>query len=124
MIMYQLAKPKYYKMKKLTLLFLISCWCLFTYSQQDLSNLNIDGQACSLHGTSKEGSKEYDLNPLKNRFNFPTKQDFGNTITLQNLISREAIKGNSIVRSEEHTSELQSPDHLVCRLLLEKKKNT
>src|SRR5258708_21309662 len=27
-------------------------------------------------------------------------------------------------RSEEHTSELQSPDHLVCRLLLEKKKIT
>src|SRR5258708_26104264 len=26
-------------------------------------------------------------------------------------------------RSEEHTSELQSPDHLVCRLLLEKKKS-
>src|SRR5258708_10461136 len=25
-------------------------------------------------------------------------------------------------RSEEHTSELQSPDHIVCRLLLEKKK--
>src|SRR5258708_24850107 len=29
-----------------------------------------------------------------------------------------------ILRSEEHTSELQSPDHLVCRLLLEKKKTT
>src|SRR2546426_3335767 len=28
------------------------------------------------------------------------------------------------VRSEEHTSELQSPCNLVCRLLLEKKKNT
>src|SRR5258708_20809419 len=27
-----------------------------------------------------------------------------------------------VIRSEEHTSELQSPDHLVCRLLLEKKK--
>src|SRR5258708_8483852 len=26
-------------------------------------------------------------------------------------------------RSEEHTSELQSPDHLVCRLLLQKKQN-
>src|SRR5438552_12709242 len=26
-----------------------------------------------------------------------------------------------VPRSEEHTSELQSPDHLVCRLLLEKK---
>src|SRR5258708_31368388 len=30
------------------------------------------------------------------------------------------IRGG-IDRSEEHTSELQSPDHLVCRLLLEKK---
>src|SRR5438552_8833601 len=30
--------------------------------------------------------------------------------------------GRSRRRSEEHTSELQSPDHLVCRLLLEKKK--
>src|SRR5258708_14637856 len=29
----------------------------------------------------------------------------------------------AVPRSEEHTSELQSPDHLVCRLLLEKKKN-
>src|SRR5258708_35672744 len=32
-----------------------------------------------------------------------------------------AVHGAAI-RSEEHTSELQSPDHLVCRLLLEKKK--
>src|SRR5256885_16709581 len=29
-----------------------------------------------------------------------------------------------VIRSEEHTSELQSPCNLVCRLLLEKKKNT
>src|SRR5258708_28832943 len=29
---------------------------------------------------------------------------------------------SELARSEEHTSELQSPDHLVCRLLLEKKK--
>src|SRR2546430_8140250 len=29
-----------------------------------------------------------------------------------------------LVRSEEHTSELQSQSNLVCRLLLEKKKNT
>src|SRR5258708_19501668 len=32
------------------------------------------------------------------------------------------IRAGSLGRSEEHTSELQSPDHLVCRLLLEKKK--
>src|SRR5258708_16712081 len=33
-------------------------------------------------------------------------------------------KARQISRSEEHTSELQSPDHLVCRLLLEKKNNS
>src|SRR5256885_3702606 len=31
---------------------------------------------------------------------------------------------NPLIRSEEHTSELQSPCNLVCRLLLEKKKGT
>src|SRR5438552_13997196 len=35
-----------------------------------------------------------------------------------------AIARSWVGRSEEHTSELQSPDHLVCRLLLEKKKKT
>src|SRR3712207_7254675 len=34
------------------------------------------------------------------------------------------IKGTRDVRSEEHTSELQSRQYLVCRLLLEKKKKT
>src|SRR5256885_7297039 len=33
-----------------------------------------------------------------------------------------AVFGRGLVRSEEHTSELQSPCNLVCRLLLEKKK--
>src|SRR5256885_5272237 len=34
----------------------------------------------------------------------------------------EALSSGRIARSEEHTSELQSPCNLVCRLLLEKKK--
>src|SRR5258708_31268336 len=34
------------------------------------------------------------------------------------------LKADQTYRSEEHTSELQSPDHLVCRLLLEKKNIT
>src|SRR5258708_18576547 len=38
------------------------------------------------------------------------------------LASRRSRPSESFARSEEHTSELQSPDHLVCRLLLEKKK--
>src|SRR5258708_21571889 len=33
------------------------------------------------------------------------------------------VESAGLSRSEEHTSELQSPDHLECRLLLEKKKN-
>src|SRR5438270_1210220 len=38
------------------------------------------------------------------------------------LITTTAPSGSSAVRSEEHTSELQSQSNLVCRLLLEKKK--
>src|SRR2546422_3116301 len=36
---------------------------------------------------------------------------------------RDGVTGAGLSRSEEHTSELQSRLHLVCRLLLEKKKN-
>src|SRR5256885_8644702 len=40
-------------------------------------------------------------------------------------VSGMSFKGDrSVIRSEEHTSELQSPCNLVCRLLLEKKKQT
>src|SRR5947208_14555847 len=49
---------------------------------------------------------------------------------LADRVAREPARGAGVDvhsgttgRSEEHTSELQSPDHLVCRLLLEKKKN-
>src|SRR5437867_11728638 len=37
------------------------------------------------------------------------------------VVERDVL-GPTVVRSEEHTSELQSPYDLVCRLLLEKKK--
>src|SRR5207244_6708678 len=49
----------------------------------------------------------------------------------QSLITTAHVANGSLIlfvcvlvamRAEEHTSELQSPDHLVCRLLLEKKK--
>src|SRR5436309_10019469 len=43
-------------------------------------------------------------------------------VILQPACSLPAARmGNSISRSEEHTSELQSRENLVCRLLLEKK---
>src|SRR2546430_13139852 len=37
---------------------------------------------------------------------------------------RAACVGDALMRSEEHTSELQSQSNLVCRLLLEKKNKT
>src|SRR5690625_5420851 len=43
-------------------------------------------------------------------------------ICLPDMMNRQSVK-SYIERSEEHTSELQSRGHLVCRLLLEKKKN-
>src|SRR5258708_22563384 len=55
---------------------------------------------------------------------------FGKTLFEQGAVHPVCIHHNHVTnadaplvdRSEEHTSELQSPDHLVCRLLLEKKK--
>src|SRR2546422_5607491 len=41
-----------------------------------------------------------------------------------NRLDRPYEMNGSVMRSEEHTSELQSRLHLVCRLLLEKKKRT
>src|SRR5258708_9826781 len=50
----------------------------------------------------------------------------GKKFQCRNLAERTGVQRGSgtpvLSRSEEHTSELQSPDHLVCRLLLEKKK--
>src|SRR5258708_30178934 len=45
----------------------------------------------------------------------------GKSLLLEPFLS-SAVIATAVLRSEEHTSELQSPDHLVCRLLLEKKK--
>src|SRR5438094_5172548 len=59
---------------------------------------------------------------------FPSPQPFGRSCAKPRLIPRASEKTLSSVkaarppRSEEHTSELQSPYDLVCRLLLEKKK--
>src|SRR2546430_8502205 len=42
---------------------------------------------------------------------------------LTNAIDGQPVSPRDYARSEEHTSELQSQSNLVCRLLLEKKKN-
>src|SRR6266581_6830511 len=54
---------------------------------------------------------------------FPYTTLFRSLSTLVSLTNRRHVdKPHGWGRSEEHTSELQSPVHLVCRLLLEKKK--
>src|SRR5258708_32001033 len=70
-------------------------------------------------------------NPRLTQASHPKRQT---SISIHELLYPLLVAYDSVVleadvelgatRSEEHTSELQSPDHLVCRLLLEKKKNT
>src|SRR5258708_6287216 len=54
---------------------------------------------------------------------YESKRALGDIVmNLQTIVHNFSGRTLTEVRSEEHTSELQSPDHLVCRLLLEKKK--
>src|SRR5438876_5853123 len=57
-----------------------------------------------------------DVGPALARF------DAGDRIVPIRVLLEESTRAGPTSRSEEHTSELQSPVHLVCRLLLEKKK--
>src|SRR2546429_3992524 len=52
----------------------------------------------------------------------PAEAQRGHPATRKNQPGRSAAADGRKLRSEEHTSELQSRLHLVCRLLLEKKK--
>src|SRR5438552_13114818 len=55
--------------------------------------------------------------------NFAASTRAGHSGSRATAVGRIQPQRRARPRSEEHTSELQSPDHLVCRLLLEKKKN-
>src|SRR5256885_5024588 len=62
---------------------------------------------------------------VTNRLAGSTSSDLSSTASSRSGAIRPAIRSKQSVdgsRSEEHTSELQSPCNLVCRLLLEKKK--
>src|SRR5688500_19881661 len=55
----------------------------------------------------------------------PIVNETNPAVVLSQIMRLERIEvegGAELIRSEEHTSELQSPCNLVCRLLLEKKK--
>src|ERR1035438_6774619 len=65
-----------------------------------------------------QNQRSGDADPNKNRLLASLEREDYDALTLQ----AEVVKLKFSMRSEEHTSELQSLRHLVCRLLLEKKK--
>src|SRR5258708_31455904 len=64
------------------------------------------------------------LFPYTTLFRSRLREQLGDDVWLAVDANQRYDYGTALARSEEHTSELQSPDHLVCRLLLEKKKAT
>src|SRR5258708_29768826 len=69
-------------------------------------------------------SQIVDLAAIISSFNFYYRFFFVKRIEHAHDIAKPMARAIGFARSEEHTSELQSPDHLVCRLLLEKKKKS
>src|SRR5207244_11499697 len=64
--------------------------------------------------------------PIRAGKQFASSRKLGKThqnvlVFVKGKAKAATIACGAVERSEEHTSELQSPDHLVCRLLLEKK---
>src|SRR5947208_13859918 len=61
---------------------------------------------------------------LSKRATVQTRFLRGDFAVVLEQLAQNGVEADAVLldRSEEHTSELQSPDHLVCRLLLEKKK--
>src|SRR5947209_10974105 len=71
------------------------------------------------------GAKQHDLLAVERAFGrlaLKTTAPWCEIMTPRDLI--DGHKADVVARSEEHTSELQSRQYLVCRLLLEKKKST
>src|SRR5690554_7275631 len=63
------------------------------------------------------------FNPMKSSLSGRSQASVRHKIAGSARFSDLSLKRQNSPRSEEHTSELQSRPHLVCRLLLEKKKN-
>src|SRR5258708_28013891 len=66
--------------------------------------------------------RSVNINKRINKIEVPNLDFFSGIISSPVSPKKYPIYFWQRLRSEEHTSELQSPDHLVCRLLLEKKK--
>src|SRR5690348_17908467 len=88
-----------------------------------------EGQSCSTNGCDRTAQRNHCSRRLRDLAHFalnpriPTRQNEDICrFWLKFLQAKIGYHSEPTHRSEEHTSELQSPVHLVCRLLLEKKK--
>src|SRR5690625_6823956 len=61
---------------------------------------------------------------FKNELEYELRDFFKSKNNYRGTVELELRSDSDLIRSEEHTSELQSRGHLVCRLLLEKKNKT
>src|SRR5947208_6313112 len=82
-------------------------------------NKTAQAEADSVEGrhSTAGNPNQRNANRAQNRGNAPSGLE-----RVREAARRDKTTRFTTLRSEEHTSELQSPDHLVCRLLLEKKK--
>src|SRR5258708_11436531 len=82
----------------------------------------LDTQMTWIPRISLEPSEDTEFHFTLRRRQFPIALAFAMTVNkCQGNWELAPPQSEVKLRSEEHTSELQSPDHLVCRLLLEKK---
>src|SRR5207244_10347913 len=93
---------------------------IYTLSLHDALPISDRGRAVARRGEPADGPADLDVSP--HRFVLAAERHRDGGARFGSEAGRDL--GAPAGRSEEHTSELQSPDHLVCRLLLEKKKKT
>src|SRR5258708_16409447 len=106
-----------------------------TVEQWRVATIGAIAGACTGGGAGIATCCDIRIGTESARIGFPIARTLGNCLSMSNISRVVALVGPARTkdliftarqksgRSEEHTSELQSPDHLVCRLLLEKKKH-
>src|SRR5690625_88819 len=88
----------------------ITVWCAAPAESQQVAEVAKSGAGCqTARATGRLGSGS-------------SGSTTSTTLAVRRNRSRMSDRARTTARSEEHTSELQSRGHLVCRLLLEKKK--
>src|SRR5258708_23916119 len=86
-----------------------------------MKNCQISGMVSNARWPSALGLTGTLRQPARRNLLRPIASSTERCASAARVCGAKSIPTPKFSRSEEHTSELQSPDHLVCRLLLEKK---